>query len=685
MNKIYFLLAAVCLTGCTMQPGTRSSGKSTSTPLSFLRADGRNIVNEEGKTVALRGVNAGNWLLIEPWIINCPWQEGIEAEKDIWDLMEKRFGREAKLDLIRTYRENFFTEADVQRIAAAGLNCIRLPIWWRAVQDPEYAGDIKYIDQCLEWCKKYGIYVIIDLHGAPGGQSDVSKIIGERSNGDLWQNEAYKTQTIEWWEWIAQRYKDHPNVAGYDLINEAMSAIMPDLLALYDRIYNAIRAIDSRHMIWIEDGLLGFHRFPRPEEFGWENIGYSFHYYPQDPEEAFRSASEIMPLFHRAALHYNVPILMGEFNSMHFERGGAETFLRYIDVFDFYGWSWTFWTYKKIENNYNDMWGLYGYYDDIPKIDFNKDSMEEIKRAFERMNTDHSKVNPLMKAALTSPRQWPEAPGELAKDPAVTILDLSDAYLIHGADREGLRAEWQWYYPNAGYWTRNDTLAFIVPVTADGTYELGIRMANNANSNRMGIWIDGVYAGNSTLLNTAGWQHYKDVPLMDITLTEGTHIIEFRQIDSNDAFINAQFAWIRPSEEIPITFSEKTIQLNPVNHRNYNDENPIGVEWNWTPPNFGYWYSGKEVTWELDLKKGHTYEISADYSTPNINTKLTVILDGRDITSAILPISDGWHDFKTQKLGAIELPAGKHILGLRWETDNPDGAGNLQKVDLTRK
>lgn len=685
MKKTLLLLAAACLSGCAMHTGTpsgRASGGAA--PLSFLKAEGRHIVNEEGQVVQLRGVNAGNWLLIEPWIINCPWQEGIESEKDIWDLMEKRFGREAKLELIRVYRDNFFTEADVQRIAAAGMNCIRLPIWWRATDDPEYGGDIAYVDQCVEWCEKYGLYVILDLHGAPGGQSDIAKIIGERSQGDLWRSETYKQQTIDWWERVARRYRDNPNVAGYDLINEAMSAQMPDLLALYDRIYKVIRGVDPKHMMWIEDGLIGFYRLPHAREFGWENVGYSFHYYPQDPEEAFRSNQQIIPLFHRAALYYEVPILMGEFNSMHFERGGAEMFHRYIDVFNFYGWSWTFWTYKKIENNHNDIWGLYGYYDDIPQINFNKDSFEHIKQSFERMNTDHSKVNPLMKAALLSPRPWPAPPGEAAKAPDAILMDLSDMFIIHGIDKEGLRAEWRWSYPNVGYWTKHDTLALVAPVPEDGVYELGIRMANNANNNKMSVWVDGVYVGDTSLPNTGDWNTYRDAPLLDMRLAKGTRIIELRQADGNDAFINAQYAWLRPTPNDPVTFSEKAIHLNPVNHRNYNFEDPIRVEWNQTPPNFGYWYSGLDVVWDLHLKKGGAYTLHVEYATPNDDTRLTVLLDGVEVLAEALPTTGDWHDVNTQKLGGIQLPAGEHTLGLRWDTENPDGAGNLRALRLER-
>lgn len=669
------------LSGCTMRNGKGDAMSTPSPSLSFLHTEGNKLVNKEGQIIQLRGVNTGCWLLIEPWIINCAWQDGIESEKDIWDLMTRRFGRDGKLELIKTYRDNFFTETDVQRIAASGLNCIRVPIWWRAIDDPEYGGDIDYLDRCIRWCEKNGIYVIIDLHGAPGGQSAEDKIVGEPSNGDLWNEEKFKQQTIAWWERIARRYKDNPTVAGYDLINEAMSATVPDMMALYDRIYKAVRALDDQHVIWLEDGLRGFHRMPHAQEFNWENVAYSFHYYPQDPQEAFAAGSTILHQFNRMALYYDVPILVGEFNSMHFERGGVETFLRYIDIFNYYGWSWTFWTYKKIENNFNTLWGLYGYYyEQMPELDLHKDSFDQIKTAFKRMNTAYSSVNEIMRAGLASPRIWPDPPGA---SNGMHILELSEAMVLPGKE-DGIRIEWKWNYPNAGYWTRNDTLAFWVQVKEPGAYALGIRMANHSNNNKIQLWLDGIYARDFSLPNTGGWNAYKNVELDTVFLDQGLHVIELRQGDTQDAFINLQYASLQPSDKVPMVLSERTLHLTPVTHVDFDYQQPLRVEWTRRPPNFGYWHSGKYLTWNISLKKGAAYNVKITYATPNDDTVLTIGLDGSDLLSQQLPATGDWHNFDTANLGAMEIPPGKHQLTMRWETANPDGAGNVRELELTR-
>lgn len=275
---------------CPPTPEVHVGEQAKTVHMGFLRTEGRRVVNDRGEAVQLRGCNAGAWLLIEPWIIGMDGQTGVNSEKDLWDLIGRRFGEDRKQELIRLHRETFFQEADVERIAAAGMNCLRIPIWWRAVSDPAYGGDMKYLSAVVEWCGRHGVYAIIDLHGAPGGQSTQAVIIGESSEGDLWKDEEFKKQTVAWWTDVAERFKDVPAVAGYDLINEAFSAPFNDLLDLYDEIYRAVRAIDSRHIIIVEDGLHGFHRLPRPADYGWSNVMYSFHYYPQSGAEADRKS-----------------------------------------------------------------------------------------------------------------------------------------------------------------------------------------------------------------------------------------------------------------------------------------------------------------------------------------------------------------------------------------------------------
>src|SRR5689334_14355880 len=91
--------------------------------LTFLHADGQNIVNERGEKIMLRGVGLGNWLLPEGYM----WKFGSQADRPrrIEKLVEDLIGPENARRFWTEYRNNYITEADIQEIARMGFNSVR--------------------------------------------------------------------------------------------------------------------------------------------------------------------------------------------------------------------------------------------------------------------------------------------------------------------------------------------------------------------------------------------------------------------------------------------------------------------------------------------------------------------------------------------------------------------------------
>jgi hypothetical protein len=641
---------------------------------SFLSARGSSIVNEQGEEVRLRGVNIGSWLLIEPWMLRLDGQEGIEAEKDIWDLMERRFGSETKLELIRLHRNNFFTEEDVRRIAEAGLNSLRVPLWWRATDDVQYDGSFTYLDRCISWCSANGIYVIMDLHGAPGGQSSEARIIGERADSELWKNEKFRKQTIDWWRRVATRYRDEPAVAGYDLLNEAYTAPMPDLIAFNDEMYR-----DTRHLIFMQDGLLGFHRLPKPDDMGWENVVYSFHYYPPGPTEGVMSPSVDFYKYNRMALHYGVPIYVGEFNSMMLERGGVSAFRRYCEAFDYFGWSWGFWTYKTIERNRDYNWGLYGHAVEGEPVDLNRAPWNEIVDAFKKMRTSELNPDRMMLAAVDTPMRWKpmHSDGKIA-------LSLANGFLL-AANDEQMRIEWGREEPNIGFWGQGDSMAWPVDIPEDGVYELGIHYANSSVQNRARVWVNGVHTLDAKLPNSGGWHSYRNHSLGALSLSQGRHIISISQAENNNPFINFKRGWIEKTDGQAQAALEKFILLSPVNMLPPPAASPLRVEWWRNPPNVGHWASGETVRWKISVGVGGNYQGRVTYSSPNEDARMEVRLGDALLFDDVAPVTGDWHSFRDLALGRIALEPGEHELSITWHTANPEGAGNIRLVRMDRE
>ena len=200
--------------------------------------------------------------------------------------------------------------------------------------------------------------MVLDLHGAPGAQSDMDHC-GEADGGHkLWKYESWQDMTVRLWECLATRYKNCDTVAMYDLLNEPDKVDKALLWKVYDRIYKAIRAIDPDHMISFEAAWdWGF--LPEPSERNWENVVYQMHFYAMGSGEA--DSHEVQENLVKNKLRecreyadkWNVPVYVGEFNLFAFN----DLWTDFIKGFQAEHIQWTNWTYK-VSSNYGN-WGLY--------------------------------------------------------------------------------------------------------------------------------------------------------------------------------------------------------------------------------------------------------------------------------------------------------------------------------------
>ncbi len=193
--------------------------------LRLLRTSGTNIVNAGGTVVRLRGLNLGGWFIMEKWM--CPLDSGsLPDTYSVITNLDSRFGVATEQSLIRTYQTNWITAADLDNIADAGYNCVRMPVWWGdfySITNTTSSGWRSDAFTVLDWlvtnCMARGIYVIIDLHGVVGGQSS-SDSTGWQNQNQFWTSSLARSQTAYMWSQIAAHYNGNPAVAGYDLINE---------------------------------------------------------------------------------------------------------------------------------------------------------------------------------------------------------------------------------------------------------------------------------------------------------------------------------------------------------------------------------------------------------------------------------------------------------------------------------
>ncbi len=142
--------------------------------LPALHTSGIDLVQPDGTPVHLRRINLGGWLVEEMWMT--PWQDTPPAASDLpkvkdhvslWNVVEKRFGHDGMLHVRDAWRKNWITDADFGRIKDAGFDHVRIPFLDSLLAEP---GGIAQLHKTVEMAAKHGLYTVLDMHGAPGGQ-----------------------------------------------------------------------------------------------------------------------------------------------------------------------------------------------------------------------------------------------------------------------------------------------------------------------------------------------------------------------------------------------------------------------------------------------------------------------------------------------------------------------------------
>ena len=347
-----------------------------------LHAEGSKIVNTKGEDVFLKGLNLGGWLIMEDWFT--PVFNDATGDVYTYEVLEERFGTEKTYELMNIYQDNWIQETDFKNIADMGFNCVRIPFWYRNFQsdnngtwilDDNGEIDLSRLEWAVEMCRKYGLYAILDLHAANGvqgaadhaGHKDRYHFFDQNEKGE-W----YRTQAVELWRVIAERFAGDPAIAMFDLINEPMCNIViadhSKIWDYYDMAYKAIRAEDPDRMITMI-GTWSMDKLPDPDDYGWENVVYQYHQY-----ETSKSAYTTR-IATGWACFYDVPQYAGEFHPV----GGNVTLDDAINAYNSNDVVWTLWTYK----GYNSWaawsdWFCYGSTSDEYIVDLKNDSYETI-------------------------------------------------------------------------------------------------------------------------------------------------------------------------------------------------------------------------------------------------------------------------------------------------------------------
>ncbi|MBC6988774.1 cellulase family glycosylhydrolase [Hymenobacter sp. BT491] len=366
--------------------------------LPMLHADGPAIMDAKNQPVVLRGLNVGGWLLQESYILktdslNCQWR--------IKQGLLRSMPEAAMEEFYQQYRAGFVTKEDIDFIANQGFNCVRLPFhydlfltreqrqartkaitsgntdayvaalskWYDANQlfvQPDKLDGVKLIDDVLKWCAANKLYVILDLHAAPGGQGTDRNINDNFKSLDLWKRtdakgrHLYQDMTVRLWQQLAARYKNDPRVAMYDLINEphnvnaanGLSTDNTELNALYSRLIDAVRSQNDQHLILLEGNGYGNEYTnltpDRLKSKSTRNLVYNAHRYwcTNDPQASDPNPNQINLIHNLVAFRdqHKVPVWVGETGE-----NSNDWFATAVQELNNQNIGWCHWTLKRVE------------------------------------------------------------------------------------------------------------------------------------------------------------------------------------------------------------------------------------------------------------------------------------------------------------------------------------------------
>ncbi|BAX82583.1 glycoside hydrolase family 5 [Labilibaculum antarcticum] len=557
----------------------------------FVHVDGKNIVDGNGDNFLIRGIGTGNWMIQEGYMMQTEDVAGTQHE--FRKKLEETIGETRTEEFYDAWLENHFRKIDVDSMAAWGFNTVRVAMHYKwftpPIEEETVQGEITWkdkgftmIDNLLSWCADNQMYLILDLHGAPGGQGGNAAISDyDDTKPSLWENDLNKDKTVALWRKLAERYADSPWIGGYDLINE-INWTFPEgnnsqIRDLYGRITDTIRAVDSNHIIFIE-GNSWANDFSGLTPAWDDNMAYSFHkYWNYNDVNALKWITDFRE-------EHNRPIWLGETGE------NSNTWfanLAALSESNNIGWSW--WPVKKsginnvlkVETNADytqmvEMWKGNGSM--TADETYNAVMTFADKHKFENCNIQYDVIDALIRQPHTTETKPFKSHTTSQKIFAVDYDLGRNNYAYFDTDtanyhlNTGEFKAWNqgWEYRNdgvdiekcddseatngysVGWVSGGEWLQYTINSEAHASYKLKLRTASE-NIASMHIEVDGKLASETfDLPSTGGWATYSTKTINNIILPEGE--VKVKLVFDGGAVNLTYFSFIEPAEISDVPF-----------------------------------------------------------------------------------------------------------------------------------
>lgn len=560
----------------------------------FLHTSGTSIRDGNNQELILRAMGLGGWMLQEGYML----QSGgvANTQHEFRQKLEELIGREQTDNFYDKWLENHVSRRDIDSLAAWGFNSVRLPMHYNLytlpIEEEPVLGEntwletgFKLTDSLLSWCAANEMWLILDLHAAPGGQGKDAAISDYDPNKpSLWESPHNRSKMVALWQMLADRYKNEPWIGGYDLLNETNWEMNNNeaLSLLYREVVDSIRTKDQNHIIFIEGNWFAndFTNLTPPWD---DNMVYSFHkYWTHNDQGSIQWVLDIRDAF-------QVPLWLGESgensNSWFVE---CASLMEQNDI----GWAW--WPMKKVESiscplsvaKSTGYQKILDYWEGkIPEPSY-QESLQGLMELAENLKLENCQYHKdVVDALFRQVREKTAIPYTSHQIPGIlytTDFDLGP-HLIAYKDQSfidyhlstGSYTAWNqgWNYRNDGVdieisedtiWTNGFNLGFIekdewvnytVQVDSTAAYRISIRTASTNAEGHFRMRMDDVAVTPAWKVgNSGGWQSWESLTRDSVILEKGLHTLQLFFDEGGYNLGGMKFELTGSSKELPFNY-----------------------------------------------------------------------------------------------------------------------------------